>query len=404
MPVLNFTPAFIASGLVCPADKKRIEYCDADVPGLLIECRSAVNAIPTWYLRYKVNGKTAYTRLGNVQDLGLAQARKKAKTEKAQHTLAPKQAVETKAPMGSMRLDEFMRDHYFPHVKVHKRSWKRDDQLYRIRIAPKFGQLALSEINRRDVQVFQNSLLKEGLSPASADHHVKLLRRLCNLAVDWDLLEKNVLKGIPLYMVDNQVENYLSEDQMTRLMEVLRTDANRPVCLIMIYLLSTGCRLNEALKAEWKQVDIANRVWRIPATNSKSKRIRSVPLNDSAIWVLEQLGTQEKYMHVFVNKRTGTRYTSISRAWHRLRKLAGLPNMRAHDARHDAASRMSSAGVSLYQIAEVLGHSDPKVTMRYAHLSARALQDAANAASVIVRKPVVVVAQPEPAEPEAKAA
>ena len=77
--------------------------------------------------------------------------------------------------------------------------------------------------------------------------------------------------------------------------------------------------------------------------------------------------------------------------------------MRAHDARHDAASRMSSAGVSLYQIAEVLGHSDPKVTMRYAHLSARALKDAANAASVIVRKPVVVV-QPEPVEVEAKAA
>ena len=399
MPVLNFTPAFMASGLVCPPDKKRIEYCDLDVPGLLIECRSAPNAVPTWYLRFKANGKTAYTRLGNVQELGLAKARQQAITFKAQHTLAPKHAVEAKAPMGTMTLDVFMRDHYFPHAKVHKRSWRRDDQLYRIRIAPKFGQLALSEINRRDVQAFQNSLLKEGLSPASADHHVKLLRRLCNLAVDWEMLEKNALKGIPLYMVDNQVENYLSEDQMKRLMEVLRTDANRPVCLIMIYLLSTGCRLNEALKAEWQQVDIANRVWRIPATNSKSKRIRSVPLNDSAIWVLEQLGTQGQYAHVFVNRQTGSRYTTITRVWHRLRKLAGLPNMRAHDARHDAASRMCSAGVSLYQISQVLGHSDPKVTMRYAHLSARALQDAANAASVIVRKPVVVVE-----EPEAKAA
>ena len=172
MPVLNLTPAFMATGLVCPPEKKRIEYCDTDVPGLLIECRSAPHAVPTWYLRYKANGKTAYTRLGNVQDLGLAQARKQAITLKAQHTLTPKQAVEAKAPMGTMTLDEFMREHYFPHVKVHKRSWKRDDQLYRIRIAPKFGQLALSEINRRDVQVFQNSLLKEGLSPASLPVHL----------------------------------------------------------------------------------------------------------------------------------------------------------------------------------------------------------------------------------------
>jgi hypothetical protein len=37
---------------------------------------------PTWYLRYKANGKTAYTRLGNVQDLGLAQARKQAITSR----------------------------------------------------------------------------------------------------------------------------------------------------------------------------------------------------------------------------------------------------------------------------------------------------------------------------------
>jgi hypothetical protein len=88
----------MASGLVCPADKKRIEFCDSDVPGLLIECRSAPIPCPTWYLRYKANGKTAYTRLGNVQDLGLAQARKQAITLKAQHTLAPKHAVEAKAP------------------------------------------------------------------------------------------------------------------------------------------------------------------------------------------------------------------------------------------------------------------------------------------------------------------
>ncbi|MBK6928403.1 MAG: DUF4102 domain-containing protein [Comamonadaceae bacterium] len=141
MPVLNFTPAFIAAGLVCPPDKKRIEYCDSDVPGLLIECRSAPNAVPTWYLRYKNNSKTAYTRLGNVQELGLAAARKQAITLKAQHTLAPKNAVEAKAPMGSMTLDVFMRDHYMPRARVHKRSHIRDAQLYSIRIAPKFRHL-----------------------------------------------------------------------------------------------------------------------------------------------------------------------------------------------------------------------------------------------------------------------
>lgn len=397
MPVVTLTPAFMASGLVAQPGDKRTEYCDTEVRGLLIECRSAVNAVPTWYLRYKANGKTAYTRLGNVQDLGLAQARKQAITLKAQHTLAPKQAVEVKAPMGTMTLNAFMEGHYIPHATQHKRSVKRDDQLHRLRISPKFGHLALSAINRRDVQAFQNSLLKDGLSPASADHHVKLMRRVLNLAVQWEMLEKNPLKGIELYLVDNQVENYLDPEQLDRLVEVLRTDKNRMVCLILMFLISTGARLNEALTATWKNVSVEGGVWKVDALLSKSKKSRSIPLNDSALWVLEQLTSKGKSVYLFPSPVTGRPYTSITRAWYRLRKKAKIPAIRLHDLRHGFASLLVSGGRSLYEVQQILGHSDPKVTMRYAHLSARALQDAANAASVIVRKPVA-------AEVEAKAA
>ena len=51
MPVIKFTPAFVASGLVCPPDKKKIEYSVADEPGLFVECRASERAVPTWYLR-----------------------------------------------------------------------------------------------------------------------------------------------------------------------------------------------------------------------------------------------------------------------------------------------------------------------------------------------------------------
>jgi integrase len=92
---------------------------------------------------------------------------------------------------------------------------------------------------------------------------------------------------------------------------------------------------------------------------------------------------------------TGKPYTTITRAWYRLRKRRRFRMIRLHDLRHGFASLLVSGGRSLYEVQQILGHSDPKVTMRYAHLSARALQDAANAASVIVRKPVVVAAEPE---------
>ena len=393
MPVINFTPAFMATGLVCPPDKARIEYSDADEPGLFVECRASAKSVPCWYVRQKgPKGTNVYTRLGSVKEISLTQARKQARQIKAEHALSPKQPIDAAPAVGSMTLATFMAEHYEKHARVVKRSFKRDDQLYRIRIAPKFGHLALSAINRRDVQAFHNALLDEDLSPASADHHVKLLRRVLNLAVQWELLEKNPLKGIPLFMVNNEVENYLDEDQTQRLLEVLKTDANRSACHILMFLISTGARLNEALTATWKNVSIEGGVWKVDATRSKSKKVRSIPLNDSALWVLEQLPSKGKSAYLFpspVKAADGKDepYVTITRAWFRIRKLAGV-RVRIHDLRHSFASRLVCNGRSLYEVQQILGHSDPKVTMRYAHLSARALQEAANAGSVIVPKAV----------------
>lgn len=391
MPVINFTPAFMATGLVCPLDKARIEYSVADEPGLFVECRSSAKAVPTWYLRAKkASGTNAYIRIGTIKEISLTQARKQARQLKAEHAATPKQPAEAAPAIGSMTLATFMADHYFPHAKVHKRSHKRDDQLYRIRIAPKFGHLALSAITRREVQVFHSALLAEELSPASADHHLKLLRRALNLAVQWQLLEKNPLKGIPLFMVNNEVEAYLSDDQTQALLEVLKADANRSVCHILMFLISTGARLNEALTATWANVSVEGGVWKVDAKRSKSKKVRSIPLNSDALWVLDQLPSKGKSAYLFpspVKAADGkdAPYSTITRAFYRLRALAGV-NIRIHDLRHSFASRLVCNGRSLYEVQQILGHSDPKVTMRYAHLSAKALQEAANAGSVIVRK------------------
>lgn len=386
MPVVNFTSAFMSTGLVCPPEKSKIEYSVADEPGLFVECRASQKAIPTWYLRQKnAQGTNTYKKLGTIKDVSLTQAKKLARQLKAEHTLAPKAEVQNKVSVKEMTLDVFMREHYMPHALMHKRSAKKDEQLYRLHIAPKFKGLCLGEITRHEVQVFHNALIKKGQSPASADHSIKLLRRALNLAVQWEFIEKNVLKGIKLFMVDNQVENYLDEDQLQRLLTVLRTDSNRTVCLILMFLLSTGARLNEALTATWKNINVAGGVWKVDASLSKSKRSRSIPLNDSALWVMEQLQSKDRSPYLFPSPVTGKPYTAITRAWYRLRAKAGV-KIRIHDLRHTFASFLVSGGRSLFEVQQILGHSDPKVTMRYAHLSAKALQEAANAGSMIVKR------------------
>ncbi len=390
MPVIENFASFIAGGgLVCPPDKKKIEYSVSDEPGLFVECRSSATSVPTWYLRLK-NGKKSncYKRVGT--HLSLPQAKKLSAQFRAEHLLARNVEAAPKADPKEMTLDTFMRDHYLPHAFLHKRSAKKDEQLYRIHIGPRFKDTLLSQITRRDVQVFHNGLLTKGQSPASADHSIKLLRAACNWAVRAEYLETNKLTGIQLFLVANEIENYLDDAQMQRLLEVLRTDKNRPACLILMMLISTGARLNEVQTAMWKNLSIGGRSLKIDATRSKSTRSRSIPLNDSAMWVLEQLDSKGKSEYlfpspVFAKQGKDLPYTNITKARVRIFKLAGV-SIRAHDLRHGFASMLVSAGRSLYEVQQILGHSDPKVTMRYAHLSSKTLQAAASAASVIVPK------------------
>jgi integrase len=387
MPIVRLTQNFITNNLHCPYPRLRIEYCDEELGGLYVEVRSTRQGHGTYYLRYKDHaGKTCHLKLGRTTDMALADARKQAKAFKAQIALGSDPGAEKKARRAIPTFTELFEEHYLPYVKPRKRSWKRDDELYRLRIKKVFGHCRLDQISRQQIQSFHTGLLEEGLAPATCDHHIKLMKHALNLAIDWQLLhDKNPASRVPLFSVDNKVEHYLDDAQLERLLTVLHSDANRTVCLIALFLISTGCRLNEVLSARWKQIDRANRVFRVDAINSKSKRVRSVPLNDSALEVLEKLDTEGKYEHLFINKKTEDPYTTIMKVWTRLRAKAGLPHLRIHDLRHQFASFLVNSGRTLYEVQQLLGHSDSKVTARYAHLSSKTLQDAANSASAIMK-------------------
>ena len=119
---------------------------------------------------------------------------------------------------------------------------------------------------------------------------------------------------------------------------------------------------------------------------SKSKKRRSIPLNDAALEVLDQLGTEGTSKWLFTNVKTGTRLTTIDKVWQKIRKDAGLPQLRLHDLRHMHASMLVNSGESLFVVQKILGHSDPSVTQRYSHLSTESLQKAANSVGTYLDK------------------
>lgn len=399
MPVLKLTATMFPQVLQCPAGKARIELVDADCSGLYIEVRATAPGKGTFYYRYKnAAKKTCHKRIGTTNEISLAEARKQAKTLKAEIALGADPKGTEKAKKAVLTFTEFFKDHFLPYVTPRLRSWKRYEELFRLRIQKVFGDKRLNEITRQQIQSFHTSLLAEGLAPASCDHHIKLMKHAFNLAIDWDLLtEKNPAARIPLFNQDNRVNNLLDGPALQRLLEVLRTDSNRSVCGAALLSLNSGCRLEEALSARWCDIDFENKQWRISAAVAKGKRAKILPLSFSAIEVLESLGSRGKCEYLFVNMFTGERLKWVGTVWSRLRNQAQVPHFRFHDLRHQFGTHLARAGRSTAEIQQLLSHRSPVTTQRYLHLTPGDLLAATNGASAIVKaasQPLNAVALP----------
>ena len=370
--------------LVCPEGKRREELVDVGGTGLYCEIRATSPGQGTYYLRYKdANGKTCHQKIGRTTDMDLDEARARAKTLKAEITLGKDPRADEKARKAVPTFKDFFEEEYIPFAKTRKRTWAKDLEYARLRIFKELGSIKLDRISRKQIQRFHTSLKASGLASSTSDHYLKLIKRVFSVASSWSVISENVSKGLPLFNEDNTVENYLNDDELKRLMTVLQTDHNRPVCLIIMLLLSTGTRKNEVLSAQKKFINFETRTWRIPAASTKAKKMKSLPLSDAAMGVLRQAYADSDKVseYVFVNKRTGEPYKTIQKQWERIREKAGLRHCRLHDLRHTFASYLANSGRSLLEIQTLLGHASPKVTLRYSHLSQQTLMEASNTAS-----------------------
>ena len=156
---------------------------------------------------------------------------------------------------------------------------------------------------------------------------------------------------------------------------------------IIPFLLLTGARKGEALNAEWSHVDMDKRTWVVPI--SKNGRPRFITLSNGALKLLievrafirEKLGNNP---YIFPNISTGKPYKQIFYPWDLARRRAGLTDVRIHDLRHSFASILVNQGMTIYDVKELLGHSNITTTQRYAHLSKDRLLEAASKAEYFI--------------------
>ena len=383
MAVIKLTQE-VVNKLKLEEGKKSSEAVDDQRTGLYVKL-TATSAV--YYLRYKnAQGTTAHQKIGRTDGMSLSDARNRVNKLKLDISVGNDPREQARTKKNAPTFSEFFTQRYMPYVLPRLRSANKYESLFRCHLRDEFGSQRLDQITREKVQLFHTRLReKKGLSPAQSDHCIKALRASLNYACEIEVIEKNPIARIKLFNEPNFMENTMSKDELSRLLNVLHTDKNRMTCMVALFLLSTGARLNEALSAKWSHISIENKSWLIPSSIAKSKKSRSRALNSTALEIINQLGTENDSEFLFINFRTGTRLKSIHTGWKTLREKAGLPHLRIHDLRHQYATFLINNGRTLYEVSQQLLHSSSVVTERYAHISTKTLQAATESASMAIK-------------------
>lgn len=256
--------------------------------------------------------------------------------------------------------DEYM-ENYAKVNKVEK-SWKTDDY-YLKGMKEFFGDLYLHEFTLLEIEKYKSHRIKQGVRTSTINRCLTIIRKMFNLAVDWEVLQKNQISKIKFYSEkDNLMERILTRPEEERLLGA-SSEHLKP---ILIVALNSGMRLSEILTLQWKFIDLNAKKIRLVKT--KSGRIRIININSNLLnelFKLKQLNGDPNYL--FFNEQTGKPLTTVKRSFKGACERANISGLRFHDLRHTFATRLVEMGVDIITVKELLGHSSVTITERYTH-------------------------------------
>ena len=266
-------------------------------------------------------------------------------------------------------LDAFTKQYITYKKETEKKpSWKCDEQHLRIHLIPFFGRnRKLSDIKPQDVDDYKSLRLKENAAPATVDRELSALRHLINLAERWNkFFGKNPVSIAGLLHPNNQKERTLTHEEQKRLLD----STNEYLRPVIIFALNTGMRKSEILTLKWSNVDLKTRIITLEKTNTKSKKLRGIPINTVVRKLMLELklkGKGSEYVFLSSKGMPYKKEDSLRQPFLGALRRAGIEGLRFHDLRHTAATRMIESGASIVAVSKILGHEDLKTTMRYAH-------------------------------------
>jgi integrase/recombinase XerC len=240
--------------------------------------------------------------------------------------------------------------------------------------------VSCERLTAQHVRAFLAELARRGRSRKTLLNVRSAISIFCRFLMAHGLLSGNPAAEVRLAKPEQQPPRYLEPEEITAVLHQAQANGIWPeICLA----LASGLRLAELQRLLWTDVDLHRRILFVRKT--KSHRPRIVPLNDAALEAFRrQREIGGSYQYVFPARRTyrgGWQWVDRPRAQSSWRRMIHpiqdcVPKFRQtigtgrgwHLLRHTFASHAAQAGVSLYKLAQWLGHADVRTTTIYAHL------------------------------------
>jgi len=382
MPDADITEKFVKR-VKLPIDKNKVDYFDKTLKGFMLEVRSSGSM--TYYYRYTHNGTTKMKKIASAAYMSSDKAREVVNELKRSKELDVTISLNPEKSTSTITLGTFFEEHYSPYIKASKKSSKDYHAFFHNHILPLWANTPMDKITRSMISKRHLSFIQQGQNPASANKFLKLLSYAYNLALQWEIegITHNPVLRVKKFKLQENMDRYLNKEEIQRLLSAASFSKSLHIYHIIQFLLLTGARRSEVLSAQWSHIDLHARLWSIPIT--KAGKVRHIPITPQLEHLIKSIPrTKSKY--IFYSPEDPKKHlTNIYGPWNAIRKRAGLEDVRIHDLRHTFASTLVNSGRSLYEVQQLLGHSNIKITERYAHLSKNSLFDAASVMEGVVK-------------------
>ena len=228
----------------------------------------------------------------------------------------------------------------------------RAASIYRVGLAQLTATHIEDYLRRRQCTVCGETARKDGI----------LIRQVIASASRlWGIkLGSNPALQVTLPPPGNPRTRRLTPSDQEKLLQALVRTRSPFVASAIDLALHTGMRRGELLAARWSDLDMEQRTLRL--TMTKNGHPRTIPLAPEAMATIEalrSLSRGERILPISAN--------ALRLAWERLKRRAGIQDLRFHDLRHEAISRLFERGLNVPEVAVMSGHRDPRMLFRYTH-------------------------------------